>query len=198
MEYTLAYRIVRPDGSVREILSRGRPLADPAGSVVRLTGTLQDVTEENRAARELARVNTELVQLNELNADVIGMLGHDVRGPLAVVLGYLEELDEEWEATTESMRKRHVATARAAATRLRTLVDDILALAAVESGKIAPEASDHDLAVLVAEALSRCPATPGSTSTVTVTSGSGATPSTCDRSWRTLPVTRSGTAPRRW
>jgi PAS domain S-box-containing protein len=156
-EYSIDYRILRPDGAVREVQSRGRPHCDANGKVVRFTGTLQDVTEANEAARELARVNTELVQLNELNADVIGMLGHDVRGPLTVVLGYLEELDEEWDSATETVRKAQVATARAAATRLRTLVDDILALASVESGEIVAEASDHDLTVLVAEAIGEVP-----------------------------------------
>jgi PAS domain S-box-containing protein len=156
-EYESDYRICRPDGSIREVHSRGRPITDPSGRVVRLTGTVQDVTEANQAARELARVNTELIQLNELNSDVLGMLGHDVRGPLTVVLGYLEELDEEWDHSTETVRKGQVATARAAATRLRTLVDDILALASVESGTIRAEASDHGLAVLVSEALSEVP-----------------------------------------
>jgi PAS domain S-box-containing protein len=155
--YDLEYRIRRPDGTVREVHSRGRPQVDSSGAVVRLGGTVQDVTEINQAARELARVNSELIQLNELNADVLGMLGHDVRGPLTIVLGYLEELDEEWEDSSETTRREQVATARAAATRLRTLVDDILALASVESGTIRAEASDHDLALLVAEALSEVP-----------------------------------------
>ena len=155
--YSIDYRIRHPDGTVVEVHSNGRPVRDDSGTVVRLTGTLQDVTEINRAGRELARVNTELIQLNELNTDVLGMLGHDVRGPLSVVLGYLEELDEDWSTSTETMRRRHVATARAAADRLRTLVDDILALASLESGSIVPEASDHDLALLVVEALTVVP-----------------------------------------
>jgi signal transduction histidine kinase len=40
---------------------------------------------------------------------------------------------------------------------LRTLVDDILALASVETGTIVAEPSDHDLTVLVVEALSEVP-----------------------------------------
>jgi PAS domain S-box-containing protein len=156
-DYRVEYRIRRPDGSIGEVQSRGRAVRDASGAVVRLSGTIQDVTDVNAAARELARVNTELIQLNELNADVLGMLGHDVRGPLSVVLGYLEELDEDWSTSTEKVRKHHVSTARAAADRLRTLVDDILALASLESGTIMPEASDHDLTLLVAEALTVVP-----------------------------------------
>lgn len=156
-EYALEYRIVRPDGRVREVLSRGRPVTNADGVVVRMTGVLQDVTETNEATRELARLNAELVQMNELNSDVLGMLGHDVRGPLSIVLGYLEELDEEWDRSTDTVKKAHVASIRAAATRLHTLVDDILALASVESGEILAERSDHDLAALVTDALSEVP-----------------------------------------
>jgi signal transduction histidine kinase len=103
------------------------------------------------------RINAELRQVNELSSDVLGMLGHDVRGPLTVVLGYLEELDEEWATSDEATRRAHVAAARAAAGRLRTLVDDILALASVEKGSIVAEADDHDLTMLVIEALSEVP-----------------------------------------
>lgn len=156
-DYSLDYRVRRLDGSVVEVHSAGRPVRDGSGTVVRLVGTLQDVTNVNRAGRELAKLNDELIQLNELNADVLGMLGHDVRGPLSVVLGYLEELDEDWSTSTETVRKHHIATARAAADRLRTLVDDILALASLESGAIKPEASDHRLELLVVEALTAVP-----------------------------------------
>jgi PAS domain S-box-containing protein len=155
--YDIEYCIVRTDGSVREVQSRGRPVSDASGTVVRLTGTLQDVTELNQAARELTRTNAELLQLNELNADVLGMLGQDVRGPVSVVLGYLEELDEDWATSTDAVRQAHVATARAAAARLRTLVDDILALSSVDTGTVVAEVADHDLTMLVVEALSEVP-----------------------------------------
>lgn len=155
--YDVEYRILRTDGAVREVQSRGRPVADASGTVERLTGTLQDVTELNQAARELTRTNAELLQLNELNADVLGMLGQDVRGPVSVVLGYLEELDEDWATSTDAVRRAHVATARAAAARLRTLVDDILALSSVDSATIVAEVADHDLSTLVLDALSELP-----------------------------------------
>jgi PAS domain S-box-containing protein len=155
--YQTTARICRPDGSIREVLSRAHPTLDESGAVVRLTGTLQDVTDENEAARELVRINTELVQLNELNADVVGILGHDLRGPLAVVLGHLTQLDGAWETSSEQELRGHVCGARSAAVRLRTLIDDILALASVESGMIMAEVSSHDLGHLVDEAIAAVP-----------------------------------------
>jgi PAS domain S-box-containing protein len=156
-EYSSEYRICRPDGTVREVQSRGRPVVDAHGVVVRVNGTVQDVTEINEAAREMARVNAELRQVNQLNADVLGMLGHDVRSPLTVILGYLEALDEDWEDTSEDDRRSQIATVRSSALRLRSLVDDILALATLDAGKIVPRAAAHDLGTLVREALEEVP-----------------------------------------
>jgi PAS domain S-box-containing protein len=153
LEYSTEYRIRRPDGSVREVHSRGRPVLDAHGAVVRLSGTVQDVTEVNEAAREVARVNAELRQVNQLNADVLAMLGHDVRAPLSVILGYLEALDEDWEDGTDRGRRAQITTVRSAALRLRALVDDILALATLDAGKIVPRRQEHDLGELVRQAL---------------------------------------------
>jgi serine phosphatase RsbU (regulator of sigma subunit) len=56
--FTLEYRLIRPDGRVLDILSSGEPLRDKSGRVVRLWGTIHDVTEQRvaeRAARDAAR-----------------------------------------------------------------------------------------------------------------------------------------------
>ncbi len=42
-------RIVRPDGSVRILLSRGSVDIDPAGRAIRMLGACQDITERKRA-----------------------------------------------------------------------------------------------------------------------------------------------------
>jgi PAS domain S-box-containing protein len=152
-EYSSDYRIYRPDGTLREVHSRGRPVVDDTGAVVRMTGTVQDVTEANEAARRMARINAELRQVNQLNADVLGMLGHDVRSPLTVILGYLEGLDEDWDDTSEEQRREQIRIVRSSAARLRALVDDILALATLDAGKILPRLETHDLGALVREAL---------------------------------------------
>lgn len=149
--YTTDYRILRTDGQEREVVSSGRPTLDPSGKVLRISGTLQDVTEANAAARELARINAELRRANELNADVIAMLGHDIRTPISAVRGFLEILDEDWDSHAESDRHQIVKRARVATTRLVRMVDRILALAAIDSGSIQPFLESIDLPTALAE-----------------------------------------------
>jgi PAS domain S-box-containing protein len=54
------YRIIRPDGRVRRIHSRAELIADAAGNPLRLTGTVQDVTEVRAAAEVLHESATDV------------------------------------------------------------------------------------------------------------------------------------------
>ncbi len=50
---TLEYRVLRPDGAVREIRARGRIEADERGRPARCVGVAQDITEQRLTEREL-------------------------------------------------------------------------------------------------------------------------------------------------
>src|SRR5215203_2043467 len=54
------YRILRPDGRVRRIHSRAELTADGSGKPLRLTGTVQDVTEVRAAAEVLHQTASDL------------------------------------------------------------------------------------------------------------------------------------------
>jgi PAS domain S-box-containing protein len=54
------YRIIRPDGRVRRIHSRAELIADADGNPLRLTGTVQDVTEVRAAAEVLHESATDV------------------------------------------------------------------------------------------------------------------------------------------
>jgi PAS domain S-box-containing protein len=143
--YSIGYRILTTDGGTVEVVSNGNPAVDQDGVVVRINGTMQDVTEANAAARDLARVNAELRRANELNADVIAMLGHDIRSPMTAVYGYLELLEQHWDSFEDHERRGYVTKARAASARLAAMLERILALAAVDSGNIDPRLEELDL-----------------------------------------------------
>lgn len=152
-EYDCTYRIVLPDGSIREVRGRTAPVKHNGEKSDRLVGTVQDLTDINAAARELARLNSELSRINEVNADVLAMLGHDVRTPLIVISGNLELLIEDWSSKTEDERLERVERIQAATQRMEVLVEDILAMAAADAGQLSPNLAEVNLADAVREAL---------------------------------------------
>ncbi len=151
--YELRYRLVRTDGQVREMLSRVRGELDDQGSVTRMTGTIQDITSQSELSREMARVNEQLQLVNQLNADVLGVVGHDVRQPLSLVLGQLELLGTCWNDSDEAAKLDRVDKALAAAKRLSALIDDILSMANLDTGSIAARPVGVRLEDVVKDAL---------------------------------------------
>ena len=53
IEFETDYRLVHPDGAVRDIHSTGHPVFSPSGDLIEFMGTVIDVTERKRAEEEL-------------------------------------------------------------------------------------------------------------------------------------------------
>ncbi len=58
------HRIVRPDGTVRVVESRGNPILDAQGEVIALRGTWLDITDRKRVEAQLIRTVRELETTN--------------------------------------------------------------------------------------------------------------------------------------
>ena len=151
--YDTDYRLVRPDGQVREVHSRVRADRAADGSVVRLNGIMQDVTATNRLARQMTEVNERLHRVNEINADVLAMVGHDVRQPVGLIAGHLELLLDTWSESSDEQRVQHLTAAQAAASRMTILIDDILTMANLDNGTITRRPEPTPVAEVVRDVL---------------------------------------------
>lgn len=139
--YEASYRIIRPDGTVAHVHTRTRRSLDAAG-VLLLRGVMQDETRVQHLAAGLERAN-------ELLKDLIGVLGHDLRQPIAVVRGYLEQLADGWEQFGEDERRRLTDTAARVAGRMDGLLEDILTMVNLDAGTLATRAAPVRVAPLL-------------------------------------------------
>ena len=76
-EFEISYRIIRPDGAVRWIAARGKGVFAGAGSErkpIRLTGTVQDITEKKLAEEALCASEAKFRSLIENSSDAIVLL----------------------------------------------------------------------------------------------------------------------------
>nr|BFE70759.1 hypothetical protein GCM10020092_040600 [Actinoplanes digitatis] len=84
------------------------------------------------ATIELADRNSELESANQLKADLIGMLGHEISNPLAIILGYVDlALDDE---TAPAPVHDLIAKIGRSTSRLATIVQEVLALVSIDAG----------------------------------------------------------------
>ncbi|EYF00295.1 hybrid sensor histidine kinase/response regulator [Chondromyces apiculatus] len=139
--YDLEFRIVRPDGALRWVASKGRVLRDPEGRPLRMTGIDLDITdrkeiEERReaflSAEQAAR--QELERLGRMKDEFLATLSHELRTPLNAILGWSQILRGR-AANEDAVRKGLEVIDRNARVQAQ-LVSDLLDMNRILSGKL--------------------------------------------------------------
>lgn len=116
--YRLEHRIVRPDGRIRWLHSRGDVTRDDAGNSVRIAGVVIDITDRRRVE----------VYLREF----ISNAAHEIRTPMAAMNQAVHLLTSQ-DLDSEAARDVLEVLARQTA-RLSELSSDLLDLTALEAG----------------------------------------------------------------
>ena len=112
----LHYRVVAADGSTTDVETVAQPVRDEAGRVVRVVGTVMDVTERNRVqealrASEKSRQAAVMAERDRVVRDVHDTLAHAFTG----VIVQLEAADDAASRGFEAEAGAHVARAEAMA-----------------------------------------------------------------------------------
>ena len=137
------YRIILPDGRLRWIHDRGFEVRNAQGQVYRLAGIAEDVTAQKEAAQQLQSANEQLILSNaelaratRLKDEFLANMSHELRTPLNAILGMTEGLQEHVFGPTTPEQNRSIATIERSGRHLLALINDILDLAKIESGKL--------------------------------------------------------------
>ncbi len=91
---TLKARIIRKDGEIRFFYSEWKVEWDTDGKPIRLFGILQDTTEKIRAKNEREKLVLDLLQRNRDLEQFTFIISHNLRAPIANVIGYTEYLQD--------------------------------------------------------------------------------------------------------
>ena len=116
--FTFDHRTIRPDGQERIIRSRGEVMVDGSGTPIRMVGTGQDITEQQRAEDALKRF--------------IANASHELRTPLTTVWGYAEALAQNGRDLPPDVFDEFLATLGREGERARHLLDNLLDLSRAE------------------------------------------------------------------
>jgi signal transduction histidine kinase len=104
--------------------------------------------------RELAKKNTELEHLNDLKNKFLGMAAHDLRNPIGIIFSYSEFLIEETKETLSTEHREFLNIINSSAQFMLALIDDLLDISRIESGKIELNTEPFELVVLMSKIVS--------------------------------------------
>jgi signal transduction histidine kinase/membrane protein implicated in regulation of membrane protease activity len=123
--------------------------------LVSLLGRLVASAVQNiRAYESERRTVEELRRLSELRADFVSLVSHELRSPMAAVIGASRTLQQRWRELQPDQRGAFLALIGDETSRLATLIDDVLDTSRIDAGTFTYRFSDVDLTALVNDSVS--------------------------------------------
>jgi signal transduction histidine kinase len=133
-------------------LVRREPSAFSPGEIelLSLLGRLAGSAVQNIRAYEAERTTAEeLRRLSALRADFVSLVSHELRSPMASVIGSARTLQLRWRELSPEQRESFLALIAHETSRLAALVGDVLDTSRIEAGTFSYSFADVDLAELV-------------------------------------------------
>lgn len=173
---------LQKDGSIINVDITVSPIKDEAGTIVGTSKVARDVTERKRFEQMLRENNTSLGharseadKANRAKSEFLSSMSHELRTPLNAILGFAQLIEAGSPPPTPT-QKRNIDHILKAGWYLLALVDEILDLAVIESGKLSlsmepislieivrecqsmiePQAQKHDISVTFPRIKSPC------------------------------------------
>jgi len=138
----------RDGGSIRASVAT-TALRDAADRVVGYLFVARDVTRELNALAALQEAKHAAEQANETKSQFVANISHEIRTPMTAILGYADLLEDEGlDGTT---RLEHVRTIRRNGDHLLAIINDILDMERIASGKLPIEIVESSMREVVGE-----------------------------------------------
>jgi PAS domain S-box-containing protein len=144
---------VKRDGSSFPVSFSSSPLRGVDGAIVGLVIVFQDVSERKRARQELQNAAETLADMNRRKDEFLAMLSHELRNPLAPISAALHLLRMHRSESESSIERQAYAVIERQVGNLTKIVNDLLEVSRVVSGRIRLDTQVVDLNRVVAHAL---------------------------------------------
>ena len=125
------------DGQYRWFLSRAIPIKDENGKVIRWFGTNTDITEQR--------------QLEQLKDEFLGVASHELKTPVTSIKGYTQLLERRFRNDGDERSAALLQKMNVQLQKLTLLIEDLLDVTRLESGKLLFRYSSFDYNELIDE-----------------------------------------------
>ena len=95
-----------------------------------------EFAEKEREARSLAQINEELRRLDELKSEFLAMVSHELRTPLTAIVGYSRLLLRQVHGPLTPKQAEQQEAIFRSAQRLTDLINELLDVSRLESGRV--------------------------------------------------------------
>lgn len=135
-EYNIEHRIVWPDGSIHWLHESGNIIRNKDDKPGHMLGVVQDITIEKETEQTLITAREEAEKANRAKSRFLSSMSHELRTPLNAIMGFGQLLEIEMTSTLNESQQENVSEILKAGGHLLELINGVLDLAKIESGRI--------------------------------------------------------------
>jgi len=147
-DFDVEFRIFRPDGELRHMKATALIQRDAQGTPQRMVGINYDITERKQVEEQLrisrdriSLANAELARAARLKDEFLAGMSHELRTPLNAILGLSEAMLEAVYGSLNEGQQNALQIIQQSGHHLLVLINDILDLSKIESGRMDLEVS---------------------------------------------------------
>jgi PAS domain S-box-containing protein len=141
----------RKDGGLLPVSLTVSPIRSQDGTVVGASKIARDVSDRERAEQERQRLLTIAREASRLKDEFLATLSHELRTPLNAIVGYVRMLQSD--LLTGEKRTRALDTVARNVTSLTQIVEDVLDVSRIISGKLRLDVQAVDLPPVIQNAV---------------------------------------------
>lgn len=112
------------------------PVKGPAGNITGASFITRNITEHKRLEQELMEKNAELEQAIRTKDRFLATISHELRTPLNAIIGFTGILLMKLSGPLTEKQERQLGSIDTSAQHLHMLINDLLDLSRIESGKV--------------------------------------------------------------